>query len=63
MTLTLKHFIFFNVYLCIYFKREREREHEWERGRERKREKESEAGSALAAQSPMQGSISRTLRS
>ena len=32
-----------------------------ERERERDRERESQAGSALSAQSPTQGSISRTM--
>ena len=43
---------FFNVYL---FKRQRESAHVSGGGAEREGERESQAGSALSAQSPMQG--------
>ena len=53
--------IFFNVYL---FLRQRETEHEWGRVRERETQNPKQApGSELLAQSPTQGSNSRTTRS
>ena len=58
---------FFKVF--IYFERERQRQRDRDRerqlvrGTEREGDRESQAGSTLAAQSPMRGSDSRTVRS
>ena len=54
-------FFLFNV----YFEREGKRERQTASGgrAERERERESQAGSVLSAQSPMQGSNPRTVRS
>ena len=61
-------FIFFLIFFNIYsFLRQRETEHEQGRGRERGRHRIPNRlqapGSELSAQSPMQGSNSRTARS
>ena len=60
--------IFLNKVFCGFLtfilrerERERERENKQERGRERG-DRKPQAGSTLSAQSPMQGSVSQTVR-
>ena len=49
--------------MIIYFERERKRESKQRRGREREGARGSKVGSAMTAESPMQGSNSPTVRS